>query len=54
MLQFPIFEFNTTYFFSLDGSYLRYVLFGSCPKLNAAFGGDYEKYARNIRLFFDR
>ncbi len=30
------------------------MLFGSCPKMNAVFGGDYQKYAKQIRRFFDR
>ena len=48
------FQLILAFFIIPDGSNLRYVLFGSCPKLNAAFGGDYQKYAEQIRRFFDR
>lgn len=36
----------------VDGNVLRYRLYECCPDINSCFGGDYDKYARYIKKFF--
>jgi len=36
----------------IDGNNLRYALYNQCPGTNHAFGGDYDKYYRYVRDYF--
>ena len=38
----------------IDGSNLRFELYNECPGLNDCFGGDYDKYYRYVKKFFEQ
>lgn len=37
----------------IDGNNLRYHLFNTCPRKNCAFGGDYDKYYKTVKGYFE-
>lgn len=38
----------------IDGNNLAHILYYECTGVNAAFGGDYDKYASFVQSYFER